>query len=56
MNRTIKASEDRYLTERELDAVTGGRIMPPNATVIPFVPAPDFTNPTIPLKSGNYWY
>jgi hypothetical protein len=61
MNRTIKAREDRNLTERELDAVTGGRILPPNATdILPFVPTqPTHTTPIIPhgsIPHGSRWY
>lgn len=43
MNRTIEAKieikADRALTEQELKAVTGGKIMPPNnSTKLPYPP------------------
>ena len=39
MNRTIEAKADRALTEQELNAVTGGKIMPPNnSTKLPYPP------------------
>jgi bacteriocin-like protein len=38
MNRTIETKEDRSLTEKELNAVTGGRIMPPTNSTKPIYP------------------
>jgi len=45
MNRAIEAKEDRNLTEQELNAVTGGRIMPTTNTTFPH----PTTGPTFPV-------
>jgi bacteriocin-like protein len=47
MNRTIETKEDRTLTDKELNAVTGGTIRPPTNTTKPIYPTT--TGPTFPV-------